>query len=249
MIPARIATLLVLVACWHGVWLLGGRAEGFGMATALALVAALGMFAVRARHHVAPARLITVLIGCAAGAASGIALIEMGAMIAAIAFCVLPRPRWPAIGLALLALPVLPTLDILLAYPLRRVSAILTTWLLRLNGIGVRLDGVALEWHGQQLLFDGPCSGVRMLWATMVLACLYAVIRSAPPLRFVAIIAGALVLAIIGNALRASSLFYLESGFLPIEVDPMLHEGIGLAAFAMLILATLFLSHSRRNFI
>lgn len=233
MIPAQIAAALVAGSGWHGLWLLAGRADGVGLATTLALLAALGWALLRACHEVRTGGLIVALLGNGAAAMSGVALIEIGAVVAALAWCAMARLRLSVLMLALLAVPILPTLDMLLAWPLRRMSALLTAAMLRLNGIGVTLEGVALEWHGRQLLFDGPCSGVRMLWALLVLACLAAAIRGLPPVRFALLLAGAVVVAIIGNALRAASLFYVESGFVPMIHGPVAHEAVGLAAFAI----------------
>lgn len=246
MIPARIAVVVVAGAGWHGLWLLAGRANGVGLATTLALLAALGRAVVRADHEVRADVLIVILLACGAAAATGMALIEIGVLVAGLCRCTMSRLRWPVMALALLALPILPTLDILVAAPLRRMSAVLTMGLLRLNGIGVTLDGVALEWHGRELLFDGPCSGVRMLWAMLVLACLAGTILRARPLRFAVLLAGAVAVAVVGNALRAASLFYLESGFVPMMRGQAIHEAIGLAAFAIVAGAAVPLLSGRR---
>lgn len=246
MIPARSAIAIVAVAGWHGVWLLAGRADGVGLATTLALFAALGWSAMRATHGVRIGGVIAALFGVGVAAMTGVALIEIGVLIAGLCWCATPRLRWPALALALLAAPILPTLDILAAAPLRRVSALLTAALLRLNGIDVTLEGVALEWHGRQLLFDGPCSGVRMLWALLVLASLVGAIRQLPPLRFALLLMGTVAVAIIGNALRAASLFYVESGFVPMMQGRVMHEAVGLAAFAIVAGTAILLLSGRR---
>lgn len=246
MIPARGAAAMVGGAGWHGVWLLAGRADGVGLATTLALLAALGWALLRATHGVRAGGLVVALLASGAAAMTGVALIEMGVLVAALCWCAMPRLSWPVLALALLAVPILPTLDVLVAGPLRRVSALLTAALLRLNGIGVTLEGVALDWHGRQLLFDGPCSGVRMLWALLVLASLAGAIRQAPPLRFALLLAGAVAVAIVGNALRAASLFYVESGFVPMMQGPVAHEAVGLAAFAIVAGAAVLLLSGKR---
>lgn len=233
MIPARWAAAAVAASGWHALVLLAGRADGVGMATTLALVTALGWALVRAHHAVRIEQLIVAVLGVAVAALTGVALIEIGTTTAALLWCTVLPLRWPVLALALLAVPILPTLDVLVAWPLRRVSALLTIGMLRMNGIGVELNGVALEWHGQQLLFDGPCSGVQMLWAMLVLASLAAAIRSLSPIRFALLLAGAVLVAILGNALRAASLFYVESGFVPMLQGPVMHEAVGLAAFAL----------------
>mgnify|MGYP007050668913 CR=1 FL=1 len=54
-----------------------------------------------------------------------------------------------------------------------------------------------------------------------------------PPGRFALLLAGAALLALFGNALRAAGLFYLETGLVAWAGGPALHEAVGLAAFAL----------------
>lgn len=246
MIPARVAAALVAAGGWHGSWLLGGRADGVGLATTLALVAALGWSLMRARHMVRAEWLALIVLASGGAALTGVALLEIAAVVAGFAFSAMPRVRLPILALTLLSVPILPTLDVLVAGPLRRVSAVLTTGMLRLNGIDVSLEGVALEWHGRELLFDGPCSGVRMLWALLVLASVVGTVRRLPPMRFALLLSGAVVVAVLGNALRAASLFYVESGFVPMLHGGAAHEAVGLAAFAIVAGgAVALLTHQR----
>ncbi len=233
MIPARIAAAIVAGAGWHALVALAGRADGVGLATTLALLAALGWALLRAEHGVPVTGLLVALVALGGAGVGGIVLLEMIVLVAALCWCAIGAWRWPPMLLALLAVPMLPTLDVLVAGPLRQVSAMLTTLMLRGNGIDVTLEGVALHWQGRQLLFDGPCSGVRMLWALLVLAGAAGVIQRMPPLRFGVLLVTTVGVAVVGNALRAASLFYLEAGFVTRLQGPVAHEAIGLAAFAM----------------
>jgi hypothetical protein len=56
-IPARIAAVIVAGGGWHGLSLLAGRADGVGLATTLALLAALGSDFVRCVDQRPPLRL------------------------------------------------------------------------------------------------------------------------------------------------------------------------------------------------
>ena len=177
---------------------------------------------------------------------TGPALFQIGAAIVAVVLTAAAHERLtarlPAAGAALLLLPVLPTLDFLLAYPLRRISALITAGLLRMNGMAVGVEGVALDWHGQRLLFDGPCSGVKMLWAALLLANLVALVQGAGFWRYLCLLGIATVAAVAGNALRAASLFYLENGFVERLRGPVAHEAVGIVAFLMLGAAILMAS-------
>ncbi len=242
MIALRVAMALSLVACWDAWRLLIGRVDDLTSAALILLVAGALAWrfvvgaALRIRAWPVAAGLVLYAIACLTGPA----LLQIGVatgVLTLVGSHGLRLPRLPLAGLATLLLPVLPTLDFLLAYPLRRVSAIITVVLLRMNGVGVTLDGIALEWRGEQLLFDGPCSGVRMLWATVMLASLVALVRRHRPLVYAVTLAIAIVISVLGNALRAASLFYLESGAIEQLRGPVAHEAVGLLSFAMVALA------------
>ena len=251
--PVRIALAVVLVACWDAWRLLAGRVEDAAGATMLlVLLGGLGwrLWRMRPGTRISAPMLAGLLVAYAVATWTGPALLQIGTAVMAVTILLWgdarPAQRWPVIGAALLALPILPTLDFLLAYPLRRISVLITAALLRMNGMGVSVEGVALDWHGQRLLFDGPCSGVKMLWAALMLASLIAFAQGAGLLRYAGLLAIAVAAAVVGNALRAASLFYIENGFIAPLQGPVAHEAVGIAAFAMLALA--ILAASPRSF-
>jgi len=251
--PVRIALAVVLVACWDAWRLLAGRVEDAAGATMLlVLLGGLGwrLWRMRPGTRISAPMLAGLLVAYAVATWTGPALLQIGTAVMAVTILLWgdarPAQRWPVIGAALLALPILPTLDFLLAYPLRRISVLITAALLRMNGMGVSVEGVALDWHGQRLLFDGPCSGVKMLWAALMLASLIAFAQGAGLLRYAGLLAIAVAAAVVGNALRAASLFYIQNGFIAPLQGPVAHEAVGIAAFAMLALA--ILAASPRSF-
>src|SRR5262249_43872824 len=84
---------------------------------------------------------------------------------------------------------------------------------------------------------DAPCSGVHMLWAALFLASAVGFLDRFGPARYLAALSAALLLAVVGNALRAASLFYVESGIVTTDMPATAHDAIGLAAFAMTAVA------------
>lgn len=243
MTTARRAAFLAALASWDAWRLLLDR---LGDASAAAMVAALAALLARqawraGEERVRPLPIAAALVLSAVAAWTGPPLLQIGGAVAALVLALVPRGRWPVLALALLALPVIPTLDFLLAYPLRHAFALVTAAMLRLNGVQVGVEGVALVWGGERLLFDGPCSGVRMLWAALLLASLIAAARGFGPGRFLLALGLAALLALFGNALRAAGLFYLETGHAPWASGPVMHEGVGLAAFALVAAAALAL--------
>lgn len=252
MIPARTALGILALACWDAWRLLAGRAGDPAEMAMLAVLA--GGLAWRAwqlhDRQVRALPLAGALVCYALASVTGPALLQIGvaagAMLVA-ATAGIRLPRLPMLGLAALLLPVLPTLDFLLAYPLRRVSALITVGLLRGNGMDVGLSGVALEWQGQALLFDGPCSGVRMLWASLVLASIVALAGAQRPLAYARTLLIATAIAILGNALRAASLFYVEHGRIERLQGPVAHEAVGMIAFALVAAGLLAVLRPQRR--
>jgi exosortase/archaeosortase family protein len=246
LMPVRIAIAVMLAVCWDAWRLLAGRIEdAAGAATILVLVAGLAWrtWSMDAGRRIAAPKVAGMLALYAAASWIGPALLQIGAAVVAITVLLRPGETWraslPVAGFALLSPPILPTLDFLLAYPLRRVSVLITAGLLRMNGMAVGVEGVALDWHGQRLLFDGPCSGVKMLWAALLLASLIALAQGATLARYLRLLGVAIMAAVGGNALRAASLFYLENGFVAPLRGGIAHEAVGVVAFLMLTLAIL----------
>ena len=239
MLSRRAALLVTALATWDAWRLLAARIDGAADAALIAaFVAGCAWPIARDTHGSLPAgRVAVLLIVYAAATIVGPALLEIGAATAALLLVAshgLALPVPPLLGTAFLVLPVLPTLDFLLAYPLRRISAAITVALLRLNGLDVSLQGVALAWHGRQLLFDGPCSGVRMLWAALLLASFAALVRGVGWTGYARLFFAAAALAVCANALRAASLFYLENGFVLALAGPWTHEAVGLLSLVLL---------------
>ncbi len=134
-------------------------------------------------------------------------------------------------GLSLLSLPVMASAQFFGGYPLRVVSAAIVAPLLRIAGYAVLREGVCLNWYGQLIAIDAPCSGVRMLWAAMFLVCLVACVLELSPWRTILSAGCSIVAVVLANALRSSSLFFLEAGLL--HGPDWYHDAIGIAAFVL----------------
>lgn len=248
------ALAAITLACWHAWRGLAARLDGMGAALPLLLVlsALLLPLATRARpwRAVALMPLSGLLASYALAVCFAPPVFSLALAALAVCFCLHAAaqdetPRLSLVGLVLLALPVLPTLEFYSAYPVRLAAIEATASLLRMNGVAVDVEGLALR-HGEQLLqFDAPCSGVRMLWTCWFLASALAQLHGFGAGRYVLALAAATALAIAGNILRASSLFYVEAGLLPFGELPWLHEAVGLASFTLTALAVFFAIHWR----
>ena len=133
-------------------------------------------------------------------------------------------------GLLLLALPVIASFNFYLGYPLRVAVGTASAFLLQMNGFGVVREGVLLNWSGHVVAVDAPCSGVKMLWAGLYLSFALAALYRFGNARTSLLALLSLIVIIAANILRATALFFVETGIVPLP--PMWHEGIGLIAFA-----------------
>jgi exosortase len=153
-----------------------------------------------------------------------------------------PRAALHAAGFLLLSLPVIPSLQFFLGYPLRVLAGGGAAFLLNLAGYGVVREGSMLAWGSRSIFVDAPCSGVKMLWAGILLALVLAARRGAGLRATTALLAIGILAVTAGNALRAAALFHVETGLLggPAWTQPHVHATVGLTAFlgaACLLLA------------
>lgn len=149
------------------------------------------------------------------------------------------RPPIAFWGLVALSLPILPSLQFVLGYPMRIVAAALSVGLLQAQGFAVARTGTLLEWEGRLVQFDAPCSGVNMLWAGLMLALMGAMLLRLDAARTMAAVLVATLGTIAANGLRGASLFYMEADIIA-GLPQWWHEATGLAAFAMTAAAILW---------
>ena len=136
--------------------------------------------------------------------------------------------RLPVLGLAVLALPLIASLQFYAGYPLRVVTAEASRWLLA-PWFSVLREGSSLQVNGVLVIVDAPCSGVQMAWAGYFTACAVALWAGRGDRAFLLRLplVGAAVLA--GNVLRNSVLVALEAGA---GASAGVHEAVGLLALA-----------------
>lgn len=140
-------------------------------------------------------------------------------------------------GLLLLALPVVASLQFYLGFPMRAVVARLAAPMLQINGFAVTAVGASLNWNGDPILIDAPCSGVKMLWTGFYLACALACYYKLDARRTALACVAALAAIVIGNTFRAAALFYVESGAVNLPLPDWTHEGVGVVVFAATAIA------------
>ncbi|QIF02998.1 exosortase/archaeosortase family protein [Roseimicrobium sp. ORNL1] len=139
--------------------------------------------------------------------------------------------------LLLLSLPLLAALDFYAGYPLRLVTAEISTRTLQFIGLDVIRSGVMLEHHNALVGVDPPCAGVRMLWTGLFVAAFFSARQRATLWHTVSLAAVALIGVVLANAFRATILFFPESGH--VSWPHWTHNAVGLASHACLLVMLL----------
>jgi exosortase/archaeosortase family protein len=155
------------------------------------------------------------------------------------------QPWLPIAGLAVLSLPVVSSLQFYAGYPLRVLTAEISTWVLQAAGFVAERSGTAMLVQGRLVIVDAPCSGVQMVWMAYFCACAVAAFCN---LRDRAMLArlpavGALVLA--GNVLRNSVLVALEAQ--RASVPEWLHQGVGMVTLALVCAGVVMVMRGGRD--
>jgi exosortase/archaeosortase family protein len=187
------------------------------------------------RHWLSASTVLTAFYTLASPFITALPRAMLGVSALGASLFALARPKGPwlaLLGLLLLSLPIISSLQFYLGYPLR----LLTTWgsveILSLVRLEVTQQGTALQWQDRTVLVDAPCSGVHMLWVGLLLSGLVSYVRKATTAR-TAINGGLAVLAVvIGNILRATLLFFKEAEV--VALPSWTHAAIGVLCFALM---------------
>ena len=131
----------------------------------------------------------------------------------------------------LLALPTLANLQFLFGYPLRRFVAIAAAGWLNLAGQSVSVQGALLESSGVLVAVDAPCSGIHMLWTSLLLAAVVGSVCGLDALPGTRLLVGAIGAALLANIVRTLALVEFELHAGPAALPDWAHSGIGLLTF------------------
>lgn len=158
-------------------------------------------------------------------------LLAVLAMAAALAAWLPQRiPTLPVLGLCVLALPLLASLQFYAGYPLRVLTAEATRLLLSLV-YAVERSGASLLVQGQLVIVDAPCSGVQMAWLAYFTACVVALHARRPNASFALRLPAVGAMVLVGNIVRNTVLVaYAGTGQ---ALSGWAHEGVGLLAQAL----------------
>jgi exosortase/archaeosortase family protein len=184
--------------------------------------------------------LATVSLAAAAPRLPEIAAATGAAIVAAWTASLLATERrmhLGLLGLALLALPVVPLFQDALGLPLRRASAELAALCLRPADPSATAAGTQVLWRGEPVAVDAPCSGLALLRSTLFATCLAGTFAGIGNLRLGAALVVAVVAVVLGNGLRAAALTVYESS--PRALPQFGHDAVGLVVQGLVLAACL----------
>ncbi|WP_280153693.1 exosortase Q [Piscinibacter sp. XHJ-5] len=233
---------LQAAALWvHWRWAAARMADGsddpLGVAALGVLAWAVWRLAPQLRGQPRPAWLAAaLLLSAASTAAVFVAPPLVGALLAALAlacglraFMPTGQPTLPLAGLAVLALPVVSSLQFYAGYPLRLATAQLSAWTLQLLGWSAQRAGASLVVDGRLVIVDAPCAGVQMVWMAYFCACAVALFTGIDDRRLLRRLPWTGAIVLLGNVLRNSVLVALEARG---DVAAAAHQGVGLVVLA-----------------
>ena len=135
----------------------------------------------------------------------------------------------PVLGLSVLSLPLLASLQFYAGFPLRVITAEASSWLLSL-AYSVERSGSSMVVDGQLIIVDAPCSGVQMAWLGYFTACAVALVAGRSNRSFLMRLPVVSVLVLAGNVLRNTVLVACEASGLLLPTWG--HEAVGLVVLA-----------------
>ena len=147
------------------------------------------------------------------------------------------RPMLATVGLGLLALPLLSSLQYFVGFPLRVVTAEASAWLLGLVGQEVIRNGSALAISGQLVMVDAPCSGIQMGWMAYFTACSAAAWLRITDACFIRRLPLVGLIVLLGNIVRNTVLVMKEAGI--IHWPDWTHEAVGVLTFSIVCIVVL----------
>ena len=231
---------------WAAARLADGSDDPLGLAAIVVLVVAVVRLAPKLRREPS-LRWLAIAAALAAASTAGLATgpALLGALLAALslaaalrAFLAIGTPSLALAGLAVLALPVVSSLQFYAGFPLRVVTAEASTRLLDALGFAAERQGSAMVVDGHLVIVDAPCSGVQMVWMAYFCACTVAWWARLSDRVFATRVAGVGLVVLIGNVVRNSVLVGLEArGAAP----AWLHAAVGTVVLGLVCIAVVMI--------
>ena len=234
---------VLAVALWPTWWWMGQRmADGSDDPLGLLALAALAALLWQQRLHLRAAPRLGFQLAALGGAVLAMALRQQlpdlaVALVGLLSWCAglvafLPArvATAPVLGLSVLSLPLLASLQFYAGFPLRVVTAEASRWLLAMAH-SVERNGASLVVEGQLIIVDAPCSGVQMAWLGYFTACAVALATQRDNRSFLLRLPAVGGLVLVGNVLRNTTLVAAKAAGAPLPTWG--HEAVGLVVLAL----------------
>lgn len=242
-VPATAWLVLQGLALWPTwTWMADRMRDGSDDPLGLLAIAALAALVWQARRELRAAPRLGWLLSASLGTLAATVLHPVlpplaAGLLAVLAWACgllafLPRrmAAAPVVGLAVLALPLLSSLQFYAGYPLRVLTAEASRWLL-MPGFDVSREGSTLLVDGRLVIVDAPCSGVQMVWLGYFTACAVALWARRSDRSFLARLPLVGLLVLVGNIVRNAILVAFEGAGQPL--GPWAHGALGLLLLAI----------------
>lgn len=234
---------LLAVALWPTWWWMGQRmVDGSDDPLGLLALAALGTLLWQHRLRLRAAPRLGLQVAAVAGAVLTtalhtqlpdllVALVGLLSLAAGLLAFLPPQVATaPVLGLSVLSLPLLASLQFYAGFPLRVVTAEVSSWLLSFAH-SVERTGSSLVVDGQLIIVDAPCSGVQMAWLGYFTACAVALVVGRSNRSFLLRLPVVSVLVLAGNVVRNTVLVACQATGR--ALPPWGHDAVGLFVLAI----------------
>ena len=252
----KLLIIIQLVAFWP-VWrwyaqrTVDGSDEPWGI---LALLSSLVIVAARRRFAPPCGATLTLVAALAAIYALGyaalpalvkaaFAALALAGILSSISYGKVMRPALA--GLMLLSLPLMASLQFFGGFPLRLITTHLVAFVLSSAGWEVEASGTLLRWAGEIIAVDAPCAGIKMLWSGLLLNFTLAAWANLGFGMTWLCTSATLFSVFAGNVLRATALFFTESGI--VTAPQFMHQAIGMLVFALVATAVISIHGCNRR--
>jgi exosortase len=112
------------------------------------------------------------------------------------------RWSWPAIAFLFFMIPLPYSMETALAFPLRRIATVTSTYALQTVGFAAIEDSTNIYVHDQRLEVAPACSGMGMLMIFFAISCAIALLSKRDWIDKLVIVASAIPIAVVSNIAR-----------------------------------------------
>lgn len=150
------------------------------------------------------------------------------------------------LGLLLLSLPIIASLQFFLGYPIRIVTTQIASKILGMIGYTVVPKGTLMAWAGELIAVDAPCAGIRMLWCALFISFTLSCFLNLSTLATWLSYSLTALVVFLANIFRTVILFFIELKIIKLPFPA--HVLTGLIIFFCVIASVFFIANFLKAF-